>query len=33
MLQGEGVCIESLVETIGSLSVHLTTCSRGGLGM
>ena len=24
---------ESLVETIGPLSVHLTTCNRGGLGI
>ena len=24
---------ESLVKTIGPLSVHLTTCNRGGLGI
>ena len=33
MLQGEGICIESLVETIGPLYVHSTTCNRGGLGI
>ena len=33
MFQGEGICIESLVEMIGPLSVHLTTCNRGGLGI
>ena len=26
------MCIESLVEMIGPLSVHYTTCNRGGLG-
>ena len=30
MLQGEGICIESLAEMIGPLSVHSTTCNRGG---
>ena len=32
-MKGGGICIESLVETIGPLSVHSTTCNRGGLGI
>ena len=34
MIQGEGICMESLVDTIGPFSIYSTTCSKGeGLGM
>ena len=33
MLQGEGICMESLVDMIGPFSVHSTTCNKGELGM
>ena len=32
MLQGEGICMESLVDMISLFSVHSMTCHRGGLG-
>ena len=31
MLQGEGICMESLVDMISPFSVHSTTCNKGGL--
>ena len=30
MLQGEGICMESLVDMIGLVSVHSTTCNKRG---
>ena len=30
MLQGEGICMESLVDMIGPVSVHSTTCNKRG---
>ena len=31
MLQGEGICMESLVDMISPFSVHSTTWNKGGL--
>ena len=30
MLQGEGICMESLVDMLGLVSVHSTTCNKRG---
>ena len=30
-LQGGGICTESLVDTAGPISVHSTTCNKGGV--